>query len=69
MKCVMCGKGALKEKIVEYEEFGVALGKYKGSVCSACGEVFFDSETAKKIQGQFNSRKIKKAEHLFQRLA
>ena len=29
----------------------------------------FMPETAKKIQGQFNSRKIKKAEHLFQRLS
>lgn len=28
MKCVMCDKGILKEKTVDYKEFGVSLGKY-----------------------------------------
>ena len=52
MKCVMCDKGNLKGKVVDYKEFGISLGKYKGNVCSDCGEVFFDSETAKKIQAK-----------------
>lgn len=52
MRCVMCGNGTLKEKIVEYKEFGISLGKYKADVCAKCGEAFFDSETAKKIQAK-----------------
>lgn len=49
MECVVCN-GKLKEKFVDYSEFGVSLGKFKGNVCQKCGEVFFDSETASKIQ-------------------
>ena len=49
MKCVFCGS-AVKEKIVDYTETGVNLGRFKGSVCTKCGETFFDSETAGKIQ-------------------
>ena len=52
MKCVICDKGTLKEKTVDYKEFGVSLGKYRGNVCANCGEVFFDSATAKKIQAK-----------------
>jgi YgiT-type zinc finger domain-containing protein len=48
----MCGNGTLKEKTVEYKEFGISLGKYKADVCAKCGEAFFDSETAKKIQAK-----------------
>ncbi|MBI2107596.1 AbrB/MazE/SpoVT family DNA-binding domain-containing protein [Candidatus Woesearchaeota archaeon] len=50
MKCVMCNKGEFKKKMTEYKEFGVSLGKYKANVCMKCGEAFFDSETAGKIQ-------------------
>lgn len=49
MECVMCN-GKLKEKLVDYSEFGVFLGKFKGNVCEKCGEIFFDSEIASKIQ-------------------
>ncbi len=52
MKCVMCEKGTLKEKLVYYKELGVSLGRYKGNICTNCGEIFFDSETAKKIQAK-----------------
>ncbi len=52
MKCVMCNKGTLEEKVVEHKEFGISLGKFKAKVCSSCGEAFFDSENAKRIQGQ-----------------
>lgn len=46
----MCGKGRVEEKIVDYKEFGVSLGKFKAGVCKSCGETFFDSDIAKKIQ-------------------
>lgn len=52
MKCVICGEGQLEEKIVEYKELGIPFGKFKAKVCSKCGEQFFDSETAKKIQAK-----------------
>lgn len=48
----MCNKGVLEEKLVDYKEFDVSLGKYKANVCNICGNVFFDSETAKKIQAK-----------------
>lgn len=49
MKCIMC-KGTLEEKTIEHKEFGVSLGKFKAQVCTSCGEAFFDSDIAKKIQ-------------------
>ncbi len=49
MKCVMCS-GELKEKVAEYREFGVLLGRFKALACTDCGEKFFDSGTADKIQ-------------------
>jgi len=55
MKCVMCNKGEFKQKMIEYNEFGVSLGKYKANVCVKCGESFFDSETARKIQEKSKS--------------
>lgn len=48
----MCEKGTLEEKLVEHKEFGISLGKFKANVCTSCGEAFFDSETAKKIQSK-----------------
>ena len=56
MKCVMCGKGTLEEKTVEHKEFGVSLGKFKAQACPSCGEAFFDSDTAKKIQAKSKER-------------
>ena len=40
----------LKEKIVEHKEFSISLGKFKAMVCPNCGEIFYDSEAAEKIQ-------------------
>ena len=51
MKCVFCRTRTV-EKVVEYKEFGVSLGKFKASVCPKCSESFFDSETASKIQAK-----------------
>ena len=48
----MCGKGKLEEKIIEHKEFGISLGKFKATVCTACGEAFFDSDIARKIQAK-----------------
>ena len=49
MKCVMCNS-ELKEKLVEYEEYGTSFGKYKAKVCGDCGEVYFNPEIVDKIQ-------------------
>ena len=49
MKCIICNS-ELKEKLVEYEEYGTKFGKYKAKVCGGCGEIYFDSETVDKIQ-------------------
>ena len=49
MKCVMCNS-ALKEKLVEYEEYGTSFGKHKAKVCDKCGEIYFDPETVDEIQ-------------------
>jgi hypothetical protein len=69
MKCGMCSKGELEEKIIDYKEFGIVLGRFKAEECNNCKESFFDSETAKKIQeiskekGLFGlSRRIKVAQ-------
>lgn len=51
MKCVLCS-GKLEEKIVEDKEFGVSLGRFKANVCWDCGEAYYDSEVAKKIQAK-----------------
>ena len=49
MKCVMCNS-KVKEKLVEYKEYGTTFGKYRAKVCTKCGEIYFDSETVDKIQ-------------------
>lgn len=51
MKCIMCD-GQTKKQVVDDEEFGVFLGRFPAEVCQKCGEVYFDSETVKKIQAK-----------------
>ncbi len=51
MKCVLCN-GNLEHKTVEYTEFGVSLGSFKGQICTRCDETFFDAETVDKIQAR-----------------
>lgn len=51
MKCLFCNS-VTKEKSVDYAEMGVSLGKFKAQVCTKCGETFFDSEIAGKIQAK-----------------
>ncbi len=68
MKCVLCN-GETVKKNIEHKELGVSLGTFKADVCQKCGEVYFDQQTAQKIQekskelGLFGlSRKAKVAE-------
>ncbi len=51
MKCVFCNS-VTEEKVVNYVETGIHFGKFKAMVCTKCGETFFDSETAGKIQAK-----------------
>lgn len=50
MKCPICEKGKLVEKIVKYEVYGISLGNFKARVCSKCKEKWFDEKTARKIE-------------------
>ena len=68
MKCVIC-EGKTTKKSVDYEEFGISLGRFDADVCKKCGEAYFDEKTAGTIQqkskqlGLFGlSRKTKIAE-------
>ncbi|MBI2141243.1 AbrB/MazE/SpoVT family DNA-binding domain-containing protein [Candidatus Woesearchaeota archaeon] len=38
--------------MTDYKEVGTHLGRFKAEVCTKCGEIFFDSETAAKIQAR-----------------
>src|SRR3989344_3959902 len=49
MKCIICYDETVKRN-VEHKEFGILLGNFKADVCKKCGEVYFDEETAEKIQ-------------------
>lgn len=48
-KCYICEKGNLERKKVPYELLGEKIGSFDAEVCSACGEIFFDEETSRKI--------------------
>ena len=51
MKCVFCNSETTV-KNVPYREFGILFGNFRADVCTKCGEMFFDSETAAKIQAK-----------------
>ncbi len=51
MKCVLCD-GSVQEKVVEYKELGISLGKFPAKVCNSCGEEFFEGITVDKIQAK-----------------
>ena len=68
MKCILC-EGPLIKKYVEHREFGILIGKFNAQVCTKCGEIYFDQQTAEKIQqkskelGLFGlAKKVKVAE-------
>lgn len=48
-KCYICGKGYLTKKVVNYNLYGVGIGKFNAEVCDKCGETFFDEDTSKKM--------------------
>ncbi len=45
VKCDECGKGAVKEKKVDYILLGQNLGRFDALVCDACSETVFSGET------------------------
>jgi hypothetical protein len=47
-KCWECNV-MMKEKLVDYELFGIRLGKFPALVCKKCGDVLFSEETSDKI--------------------
>lgn len=48
-KCYICEKGNLRKEKVPYTLYGELIGNFDAKVCNACGEVFFDEETSRKI--------------------
>ncbi len=48
-KCYICGKGKLTKKKVDYELYGINIGKFPAESCDKCGEIFFDENTSKKM--------------------
>ena len=50
MKCPVCKKGELKNKIIKESMHGVYLGEFPAQVCSKCNESFTDTETTKRIE-------------------
>ena len=48
-KCYVCEKENLIKKRVDYNLYGVNIGKFNAEVCNKCGEIFFDENTSKKM--------------------
>lgn len=48
-KCYICEKGNLTKKKVDYELYGINIGRFYAEACNKCGEVFFDENTSKKM--------------------
>jgi len=48
-KCYICEKGKLTKKKVDYELYGINIGKFTAETCDKCGEIFFDEHTSKKM--------------------
>jgi len=51
MKCILCD-GNTKKQTVEHKEFGISLGKFNAKICQKCGEAYYNSKTAQKIQNR-----------------
>lgn len=50
MKCLICEKGRLQRKRVEYAQFGIPLGKFEALVCKNCEETIFEGKTSEQIE-------------------
>ena len=48
-KCYICEKGNLTKKRVDYDLYGVNIGKFNAEICDRCGEIFFDENASKKM--------------------
>ncbi len=48
-KCYICEKGNLTKRRVDYNLYGITIGKFNAEVCDKCGEIFFDETTSKKM--------------------
>lgn len=48
-KCYICEKGMLKKKEVDFSMYGELVGKFNATVCSLCGEKFFDEKESNQI--------------------
>ena len=48
-KCYICEKGRLTKKRVDYNLYGVNIGKFNAEVCDKCWEIFFDEDTSKRM--------------------
>ena len=47
--CYICEKGHLLKKKVDYELYGVSIGKFNAEICDKCGDTFFSEEESKKM--------------------
>lgn len=47
-KCEECG-GRIVKKNVDYEFYGLKIGKFPAEVCSKCGEICFEEDVSRQI--------------------
>jgi hypothetical protein len=47
-KCEECG-GRIVKKNVDYEFYGIKIGKFPAEVCSKCGEICFEEDVSRQI--------------------
>lgn len=57
-KCYLCEKGNLRKKDVPYKLYGELIGHFKGEVCDACGETFFEEDTSKAITKKVKDKNL-----------
>ncbi|HLC80273.1 MAG TPA: hypothetical protein VJG31_00725 [Candidatus Nanoarchaeia archaeon] len=50
MRCPICEKDELRRKKVEYNQFGISLGKFAALVCPTCNEAIFEGKTSGRIE-------------------
>ena len=48
-KCYICEKGNLRKEKVDYELYGIVIGRFTAEICDKCGENFFDETVSKKM--------------------
>ena len=48
-KGYICENGSLRKEKVDYNLYGVFIGKFDAEVCDKCQETFFDEPISKKM--------------------